>query len=131
MVASGPWDIIMRKKHNTIDICGEKWTLKFPRSESNASFASTGTHIGYIKIGKKHRDTQSFINDLVHECIEAILTTDLKRWYDKWDGEKEQRGILCVFDHQYLSALAPKIVTALLSTGFFEVQDLPKLRREE
>lgn len=98
-----------RKK---IIINSREWKLESCNKDAGAEFKLYDKYgTGIIRIGVKNADKRSVMESLVHEIIEGTLTDENKRW--KEDGTK----MLFCFDHEYLTTLCPKIVTALASCG--------------
>ncbi len=76
-----------------------------------------------ITIGVKSDDPRYHAEILLHEIIEIILETDGKRYIndDVLDGDHTR--YLFVFDHDYLQGIGSNLLTALLTSGFFEVKE--------
>lgn len=102
-------------------ICGREYRLAFDRDGSDAAF-NTGGDYPTVVLGLDCKSLHHVASNLVHEIIEATLCEDFKRWGDDDDPGDCSRKLF-VFDHDYLRTFGPKIVDALLSSGFFKLVD--------
>ena len=108
----------MRK---TIRICSKEWDLQTDPKGTGGIFETyKNTGKGCITIGSKWKEKQFRYSILIHEVLEAILTTDGKRF-----GRRLYRGddaYMFVFDHDYLEILPDKILDALVSCGVIKLK---------
>ena len=105
-------------------ICGRDYRLNFSKKQSGGEFWCYGkdkSGRGEISIvsGKDLRHTAEI---LVHEALEAIFAEDNVRYHNSsYDPGNENRFF--VFSHHYFDSIGPKLVDALLTSGFFELVD--------
>lgn len=119
----------------SVRICGRKFPIKFDPSTANSDVDlhcdSDGT--GKITVGALgiRTNPQDVGSRLMHEIIEGILMQDRKRftpWTRYGDGEVGANHLF-LFDHDYLTDFAVKLLDALLSTGFITLR-LPVIGKD-
>jgi len=110
-------------------ICGRDYKLEFNCSKvGGAEFYKNKDGDGLVRFGK-FNDLGFIAEMLVHEAVEAILVEDFKRFACTEKVDEDYRYQFH-FDHDYLCTLGPKILDALLSSGFFKLVDgRPKKKR--
>lgn len=109
-------------------IVGREYRLKFDAESDGAAF-NTGGDYPTITLGLACKSLHHVASNVVHEVVEVILSEDMKRWGDDNDPLDCTRKLF-VFDHDYLRTFGPKVVDALVSSGFFKLVDArPKKRK--
>lgn len=110
----------------TIRICSREWDLKFDPKHTGASFHTYGkpsSGKGVIILGTKWKEKGFKWSILIHEILEAILTTDGKRFERaRYQDDMDYRFI---FNHDYLEELPFKILDALESCGVINLKKKP------
>lgn len=108
-------------------ISSREWRIIENNKSSNAEFHDfyndgDGCFKPTIILGTQTNNKTEIASQLIHEILEIILTEDNKRWaFDK--SPKDTYRKLFIFDHDYLNLLQQKILTALLTSGFFKLEN--------
>lgn len=104
--------------------------MEFGKDVGGAEFYTAGRDSGgngVIRFGD-YKDLRFIAEMLVHEALEAILVEDHRRFHCT-DFELGNRGYHFLFDHDYFDSVGPKLLDAMLSSGFFRLVDgRPKKR---
>lgn len=102
-------------------ICGREYRLRFDSEDDGAGFR-TGCDYPEIVLGLGCKSLHHVVSNLVHEIFEATLCEEGKRWgHDEVPDDCTRK--MFVFEHDYLHVLGPKLLDAMLSSGFFRLVD--------
>lgn len=75
-----------------------------------------------IVLGTKDKDSRYHAEVLIHEILEIMFSTEDRRFVGDWVQNSDHTRYLFVFDHDYLHGVGPKLLTALLTSGMFELK---------
>jgi hypothetical protein len=119
-----------------VKICSRDYKLTFDRDLDGGCFYSYGkTSEGDAEIIVGHyKDLRYCAEILLHEITEAILCEDDKRFSCTAFDDDNSR-YLFMFPHDYLDTIGPKLLDALLTSGFFSLIDgrphMPKCKKSK
>lgn len=107
-----------KKRRTTIKICSREWDLVEDKKTDGARFHThNDTGKGSIQLGSDFSNKTYRFGVLLHEVIEGILTTDLKRYEYRLTTD----NYLFIFDHNYLMSFTDKIIDALISCNAIKI----------
>lgn len=106
-IAGRPYDITVNKKTSG----GEFYCWGKKRKGSGEIFIENTESLNTL------------VEILFHEIMEATLTEEYKR-YQKTGLSLNNQSLTFLFDHEYFDMLCPKVLSALLDTGFVQLVDM-------
>jgi hypothetical protein len=107
-------------------ISSREWELFGDPQSDGASFCfdeSKNRGRRTLVIGTKSNDPRYHAEMLIHEIIEIILDSDKKRLESPHIQKDDCTRFVFVFDHDYLDGIGANLLTALLTSGMFELKE--------
>ncbi|MFH1625365.1 MAG: hypothetical protein ABID54_09460 [Pseudomonadota bacterium] len=76
-----------------------------------------------LTVGVRSDDPKYHAELLLHEILEIIFETDGHRYKNDDVLDDDHSRYLFVFNHDYLDGVCATVLTALLTSGFFELKE--------
>jgi hypothetical protein len=119
-------------KLRKIPIGSLEFILRMRKDKYGASFTIDSVEKNEICIGTKG-SFESVCDRVFHECLEAMLTADSKRYKATMHSNNDHTRYTFMFDHDYMNNnLVPGMIQALLASGFFKrCNGRPKVQKKK
>ncbi len=108
-------------------ISSKEWDLVEQKNREGAWFCHCDRKNGgrrTVVLGTKDKDARYHAEILIHEVIEIMLSQDGKRYVGDWVRSRDHSRYFFSFDHDYLDGVGATLLTALLTSGMFELKEM-------